>query len=174
MLVTDKPIIEWLPALVYFESAGNDWEHYLEMIYTHFKADFIDRKPSFKGQKVGLKRYPLSKGKEATFWHLTSTGSIESERIPDFRRCERICWPAPIIEHSEDIQLKMWIEQINKEERIHLLCPEDKYLLVLAIRNGYILPWTAFYLEFEHQVQKKLKKYEQYKKLMPPPLGTAS
>lgn len=172
--MSDIPKIEWLPALVLLEDSGGSWDKYFETVYTHFKADFIDNKPSYRGQKVGLKRHPLTKGKEATFWHLISEGKIESERTPDIRRCKRIRWPAQIIENSEDGRLKIWIENINNEDRIHLLCQQDKYLLVLAIRHSYILPWTAFYIEYEHQVAKKLKKYEEYKKLMPPPRGTAS
>lgn len=88
--------------------------------------------------------------------------------------CERIRWPAQVIENSDDARLKVWVEKIRNENRIHLLCPHERYLLVLAVRHGYILPWTAFYMEYEHQMAKKLKKYEEYKKLMPPPKGTAS
>lgn len=172
--MSDSSGIEWLPSLVKLEDSGGNWENYFETIYSLFKADFVDNKPIYRGQKIGLKRHPLNKGKEATFWHLISEGKTETERTPDLRRCERICWPAQIIVNSEDSCLKVWIETINSEERIHLLCPQDRYLLVLAIRHGYILPWTAFYMEHEHQVAKKLKKYEQYKKLTPPPMETAS
>ncbi len=172
--MSDNIKIEWLPELVLFEDFGGNWDNYFETVYSLFKADFVDNKPAYKGQKVGLKRLPLTNGKEATFWHLISEGKIEADRTPDIRRCERIRWPAQIIENSEDSRLKIWVETINNEDRIHLLCPQDRYLLVLAIRQGYILPWTAFYMEHEHQVAKKLKKYEEHKKLTPPPKETAS
>lgn len=170
----DTQTVEWLPALVLLQDFGGDWDNYFEEIYTCFKRDFVDRKPIYKGQKVGLKKHPLTHGKEATFWHLISEGNIESERTPDLRRCERIRWPAQIIENSEDSRILVWVEKIKNEDRIHLLCPQERYLLVLAIRQGYILPWTAFYMEYEHQVAKKLKKYKESKKLMPPPRETAS
>lgn len=167
-------MIKWLPGLLLFKDSGNDWEKYFEKVYAQFKADFIDKRLSYRGQKVGLKQNPLSKGKEATFWHLISEGKIEEERTPDLRRCERIGWPAPIIENCDDSCLKVWVETIKNEDRIHLLCPQERYLLVLAVRRGYILPWTAFYIKYDHQLEKKLKKYEQYKKLTTSPLGTAS
>lgn len=172
--MSDSSKIEWLPELVLLKDSGGNWDNYFEIVYSLFKADFVANKPAYKGQKVGLKRHPLTNGKEATFWHLISEGKIETDRTPDIRRCERIRWPAQIIGNSEDSRLKVWIENIKNEDRIHLLCPQDRYLLVLAIRRGYILPWTAFYMEHEHQVAKKLKKYELYKKLTPPPKETAS
>lgn len=106
----------------------------------------------------------LSCCKEATFWHLVSTGKIEEDRNIDLRRCERIRWPKPIIEHStEQGHIYVWVEEINKEERIHLLCARERYLVVLAVRKGYVLPWTAFFIEYDHQLRKKLKRYEEYK-----------
>lgn len=55
-----------------------------------FYLDFLDSKPVFQGRRLGLKRHPLSQGKEATFWHMISEGTTEEKRTPDFRRCERI------------------------------------------------------------------------------------
>ncbi len=171
----DGSSVEWLPELVLFDDYNGNWEYYFNAIYAFFKQDFIDSKPNYRGKKLALKKYPLIKEKEATFWHLISSGKIEDERLPDFRRCERIRWPRPMVEHSEnDADVKVWVENIHKEDRIHLLCPKERYLVVLAIRKGYILPWTAFFIQYEHQVKKKLKRYEEYKKLMPPPEETTS
>jgi len=49
------------------------------------------------GKRLGLKRHPMTQNKEATFWHMIQEGSVESERIPDIRRCERIRWPRPSV-----------------------------------------------------------------------------
>jgi hypothetical protein len=78
---------DWLPPLVLFEDYQGNWDAYLEAIYGWFKQDFVDNKPVFQGQRIGLKRLPLSFGKEATFWHMNSEGDTEEDRIPDFRRC---------------------------------------------------------------------------------------
>src|SRR4030066_170192 len=50
----------------------------------------------------------VEKGKEATFWHLISEGKSEKDRLPDLRRCERIRWPRPIIEHHDRLTIKFW------------------------------------------------------------------
>ena len=86
-----------LPEIIELNQYGGNFQEYIEAIYKYFKEDFIEKQPSFRGQRLGLKRHPLFKDKEATFWHMTSEGEDEDERIPDLRRLERIKWPAYII-----------------------------------------------------------------------------
>ncbi len=151
---------EWLPPLVLF---SGDWNAYLATIYDWFKKDFIDSKPVFQGRRLGLKKIPISAGKEATFWHMISEGREEEERTPDLRRCERIRWPKQVIEHSADTAaIKVWRNQRGNEERICLWCESENYLVVLSDRGNYILPWTAYLVEQPHQQRKLLKEYEQY------------
>lgn len=151
---------EWLPELELFSEYGGDWEHYLDAIYQIFCQDFVDSKPLFRGQRLALKRHPVIEGKEATFWHMTSEGSVESERTPDFRRCERIRWPRPIIENEGDPALKIWSEKRGNENRIHLWFEAEAYLVVLAERATYTLPWTAFHIEHQHQRDKYTKRWK--------------
>ncbi|KZN15316.1 hypothetical protein [Marinomonas sp. TW1] len=153
----------WLPDLVLFNDYDGDWNRYLNAIYTYFKADFVISKPIFRGVRLGLKRYPEYDGKSATFWHMTSTGDDESERIPDFRRCERIRWPKPIIENDQHSSLKVWAELKGKNKRIHIWYEQEGYLVVLDDRGDYILPWTAFYVEREHERRKYNKRWERNK-----------
>ena len=84
--------VQWLPPLVLLRDHGGEWERYLEAVYAWFKQDFINSKPVFQGRRLGLKRHPLTDGKEGTFWHMTSEGQDEENRLPDLRRCERIRW----------------------------------------------------------------------------------
>lgn len=149
----------WLPGLEELGAYGGDWSRYLEAIYAIFCADFVRSKPQFRGVRLGLKRLPVIEGKEATFWHIISEGSNESERLPDMRRCERIRWPRPIIENEESPEIKVWTEVHKGEERIHLWLEAEGYLTVLNRRNGYLL-WTAFYVEREHQRDKYRKRWE--------------
>ena len=55
--------LPWLPSLVLLESFGGDWAQYIEEVYAHFKLDFVDSKPLFRGVRTGLKRYPLEQAK---------------------------------------------------------------------------------------------------------------
>lgn len=154
---------DWLPELELFSNYGNDWQQYCEALYRLFRQDFIDSATLFRDQKVGLKRYPASYDKEATFWHLTSEGEVEEDRTPDFRRCERIRWPKSIIENETDEYLKVWTEKRKGEQRIHIWLDADGYLIVLNRRNGYLLLWTAYHVTRERQREKYLKRWERYR-----------
>jgi len=156
--------VEWLPDLVLFKDYSGNWEKYLEALYDYFKKDFVNDKPIFRGRRLALKRHPIIEGKEATFWHLISEGKQEKERLPDFRRCERIRWPRPIIEHSEESILKIWENKRKGETRICIWYENEEYLVILAKREKYILLWTAYLVKRAHQKKKLQKEYEDYKK----------
>ncbi len=124
--MSDSPA--WLSSLVLFSDYEGDWNRYLDALYMWFRQDFIDSKPVFQGQRLGLKRYPLSHGKEATFWHIISEGKNEDDRLPDFRRCERIRWPK---------QVKIAFHPV--EERFEVLNPEilkDKALVIILLKSS--------------------------------------
>jgi hypothetical protein len=103
---------------------------------------------------MGLKRYPMEQGKEATFWHMTSEGKVEADRTPDIRRCERICWPKPLIEEVPSDELRVWPERRNRENRMAIALPDFSYIMILAERQGsngiYYIPWTAYYVKYHH------------------------
>ncbi len=127
----------------------------------------MDSKPIFRGRRLGMKRYPLSHGKEATFWHMTSEGRDEENRTPDLRRCERIRWPRPVIEHPEDPKVKYWVSVKRGEDRIHIWLEDEDYVVVLADRRGFLLPWTAFLVTREHTRKKLSREHEAYWKNRP-------
>jgi hypothetical protein len=106
----------------------------------------------------------MEQGKEATFWHLTSTGTGEASRLPDLRRCERIRWPRPVIDKSTDHPVSVWANKRGGEDRICLWIRGDNYLVVLARRKGYLLPWTAYCVEQEHTRRKLEREFEAAKK----------
>lgn len=154
----------WLPPLVLFEDYEGSWDRYLEALYDYFRKDFIESQPSYGGVKLALKRHPIVQGKEATFWHLISEGSGEADRIPDIRRCERIRWPRPIIENGNAPLIKAWENERKGEKRICLWLENQDYLVILAKRKNYILPWTAYMVTQPHQKRKLQHEYEAYKK----------
>jgi hypothetical protein len=155
---------DWLPALVCLEDYGGDWKQYVEAVYSYFKSDFIDSRPLFADRTVRLKRYPLLDGKEAAFWHATSEGKDETQRVPDLRRCERIRWPRPIIEHHENKAIKCWQNRRGKDKRIVLWFCDQDYVVVLADRKKYVLLWTAYYVSYERTRRSLVAEYEDYLK----------
>lgn len=158
----------WLPPLVLLEDSNGNWAAYEEALYSWFKKDFLDSRPSFPGKRMGLKRYPLSKNKEATFWHFISEGETEEDRLIDLRRCECIRWPRPVIEAfpnqqpSANSRVVWWRNQRKGEWRFVLALPDFSYVVVVVDRGEYVLPWTAYCVERQHQRDKLQNEYGRY------------
>lgn len=156
-----------LPELILLEDYGGDFNKFLNVVYDLFKADFIDNKPVYRGMRLGLKKYPVYEGKEATFWHMTSEGDDEETRDPDLRRMERIKWPASLINNSEHPYLKVWENTRGSKTNILIFHEEERYLVILRKGNGYLLPWTAYLVKHEARKNKLLREYEAYKNAKP-------
>ncbi|MCX7801333.1 MAG: hypothetical protein N2109_13465 [Fimbriimonadales bacterium] len=150
-----------MPALMLLASYGGDWSRYLEALYSQFCQDWIHAPPApFDGKRVALKRRPAIKGKEATFWHFITEGPTESARVPDLRRCERIPWPRPIVDAVDDGRLRCWKTTRKNEERYVLALEDFSYVVVIADRGEYVLPWTAYPVDRAHQRRKLAREYE--------------
>lgn len=153
---------EWLPGIVTMNDHGGNWAAYLAARYQTFRDGFVVQGIQFQGKRVSLKRHPVEAGKEATFWHMVSSGSTEADREIDLRRMERIGWPRAIIDNGPGTCFVMWTEVIKGEARIHLWCEEEGYMLVLADRGTYVLPWTAYFVEHEHRRKRITRRAQQY------------
>lgn len=151
-----------LPNLIELDEFNGDFLKYLEAVYECFKRDFIINRPIFRGVRLRLKKYPLFQEKEATFWHMTSKGEDEANREPDLRRMERISWPAAMINKSEHPYLKVWENTRANKTNILIFHEEENYLVVLRKAKDYILPWTAYLIEYKSRKEKLLKEYEVY------------
>ena len=150
---------DWLPPLEHF---SGDWGNYCDYIYDIFHSHFIASKPIYCGREVKTRYYPMSDGKTETFWHLTSTGENNDDRIPDIRRCERIRWPKSFIENPDKV--KVWRNKRKKNTNICLWLDDcsESYLVVLGERKDYYLLLTAYCVEEEHRKKKLRKEYEAY------------
>lgn len=152
-----------LPELILFDNYNGNWEEYEEALYSCFENDFIKNKlKDFRGIRVGLKKYPKFKNKEATFWHFITEGENELKRNPDIRRCERIRWPKPIMENNKNENIKFWENKRGKNKNICLCYGNWEYLVVLRKRKDYVLPWTAYYPYTEKTKNKWQNEYEEY------------
>jgi len=66
-----------LPPLILLSGCQNNWDSYLETIYASFCQDFVISKPVFEDKRFALKRHPIIRGKEATFWHIISDWRLD-------------------------------------------------------------------------------------------------
>jgi hypothetical protein len=152
-----------LPDLITITEFDGNFEAYLEAVYQIFKAEYLDNRPIFRGRQLGLKDTPFVDGKEATFWHMTTTGEIEAERKPDLKRMERIRWSPKMINESEHPYLKVWSNsRPGGQESVLIWHDAEKFLVVLRDRGTYLLPWTAYPVQYRNMEKKLLKEYEAY------------
>jgi hypothetical protein len=151
-----------LPAIITLEQLSGDPNTYLEAVYEIFVQDFVRSRPTYRGKRLNLKCHPFIDGKEYTFYHMTHDGNIETERIPNLRRMERIPWPRPMINYSTDPELKVWRNKRGKHERILIMHDLSDYVVILEDRINYILPWTTIYIDYPNRKRKLLAEYEEY------------
>jgi hypothetical protein len=131
----------------------------LEKLYEYYLTDFIKSRTTFNGQRVGTRRHPQVKGKDAGFWHIISEGKEEEERTPDMRRCERIRWPKPVIQECFNRELRIWKTERGSDKRMLISLNDFSYLVVIAMRKDYLLLITAFRIEREHRRRKMEREY---------------
>ena len=148
-----------LPDIITLEEYGGDFSSYLEAVYAIFRRDFVDSRPVFEGTRLGLKKHPFIDGKEYTFYHFTHDGDIEKERLPNLRRLERISFPRPMIDNSTHPFLKVWRNKRGTNERILIFHEDESYLIVLEDRGDFILPWTAYLVEYKNRrIKLRIKR----------------
>lgn len=161
----------WLPQCEYYDSSES-WQDYENYLYNIFRSDFIEDHPQFEGKDVKIRFRPIENNKEEAFYHVTCQDyQKDGNRVPDFRRCERIRWIKAFIENyqcdpsscTDCDGIKIWEKPYKSNKRVHLLFEEERYIVVLERRQKYCLLITAFYIEQDHTLKKKVKEYEQYK-----------
>ncbi|MFC1467407.1 hypothetical protein ACFLQY_01760 [Verrucomicrobiota bacterium] len=140
-----------------------DEAEFVEACYLFFWDDFINSSPLFRGARMGLKRIPLRHGKEATFYHMTTEGDDEGNRTLEIDRSERIRWARPQIENETHQDLRVWSERKKGENRIHIWHYIEDYVVVIAERKGFCIPWTAFCVKYDNYRVKLERRWKRYR-----------
>ncbi len=159
---------DWLPALIPFD--WNRYEESLAVAYAVFDRDFGSDKsrPGFQGRRLGLKRHPELDGKSATFWHFVTEGKVEADRTPVRPRIERIAWPRKLITETGQIppRVHVWSNKRGRSTRWMIALEDFSYVVVLDDRGEYLLPWTAYPVEHEHQREKLQREHAAWTKAL--------
>jgi len=147
--------------------SGSMWRHPQNAVYSGAvrlewfenpeASDFVTT------EQRGIRRYPLS---SLSRYRPRSLSALRPSplRQPDLRRCERIRWPRAIIENANDSVVKVWETTRRNERRVCLWLEEEEYLVVLAERQGYLLPWTAYMVTRSHRRLKFQEEFERWKR----------
>ena len=151
---------EWLPPVLLLSDCDGDAHRFLSKAYGIFYRDFRISRPKFAGRPVVYDN-TMSEGKEEAFWHIISAEDpMRGERIVDPRRCERIAWVRPILEHPDDPRVSLWRNRRGTHVRVLLWLETLDYLVVLdEWPNRYALI-TAYCTDYE-STRRKLRKDRQ-------------
>ena len=128
-----------IPQIIEYDSYDGNYEEYENDIYAAYQSTFESQEFSWGEKPIRQKKHPMFKGKSGTFWHIISSGDSEESRIPDFRRYERVTWPAYILSYCKDNcdKILVWKNQRKNKTRILLWCQDIDYLVVLDERKDF-------------------------------------
>ena len=148
-----------LPPLLAF---SGDWQKYVDQLYDIFQREIVYGNLRFQGAPIRTQYRPPTDDKGFGFWHIISEGPEEAERVPDFRRCERIRWISWVIQHAEiDARISWWKNKRKANTHVVLWVEEEDFVVILAERKGYYLLRTAYCVE-EHRRNSLKREREKY------------
>jgi hypothetical protein len=154
-----SPRPTWLPELI---ECHGDWGGTLVRLHAVFERDFVHGRPRFRGKRVWWDRKTLP-GQTYTdgFWHLiTQVDPASGDRVPEFRRAERLCWCRPMLEHPDDPEMTVWNVDASGRVRTYLWLQEEDFAVILQHRDAQTaILITAYHLDGEGSRRKLRKSY---------------
>jgi hypothetical protein len=166
----------WLPPM----AQVNPWtpDKY-EMLYAIFCRDIRDSNLQYRGCRVWIYR-KLEDGKEEIFWHLTSREvkptpiprrqrhffpagqtHLTQQRTTDPKRCERLPWIKPLIQHPTDPEVLAWdyLEGDGSVKTYVWLKAENFVVIMKKLPDGQRRLVTSFYVDEEYKRKDFERKY---------------
>jgi len=154
---------DWLPPML---TLSGTWDKIVSSLYAIFERDFKQGKPKFQHYMVWWDQKVLSgQHYEEGFWHLISRDDKSSgERIPDFRRAERLPWCAPVITRSNDSAINVWDYQESRGEiRTYVWLENWDYCVILEKLRQHVqavaMLVTAFHVDGPSQRRSLRNKF---------------
>lgn len=148
-----------LPALILFDG---DWQGYVEKLYSVYLESIVNGNLKFNGLKISCQFRPDTQGKHFGFWHVISEGETEEDRLPDFRRCERIGWIAYLITNAEtDLAITWWENKRRNNTHVVIWHEAENFAVILAKRKDYYLLKSAYCVE-NHRRKTFIQERKQF------------
>lgn len=164
---------EWLPELLPVSPWGVNT---YRMLYGLFCKEIRDAGLRFDEKFVVIPPESDAEGIEDIFWHLTTRKPQtvprrlkpyleieEGERLPDFRRCERLSWINPIITKACSApEILVWDnEEGDGRIKTYLWLEKHSFVVIFKkLKNGRRLLITSFYVDRKYTRNNFQKKYD--------------
>ena len=169
---------DWLPEMFVVDPWGHTT---YDSLYAVFCRDIRDYGLRFEGNRVWI--YPdLDDGKEVAFWHLTTRGTSakpvprrkmkfqlkgtlrqdSGERLPDFRRCERLPWVNPLIRKNAPEHILSWdYDEGGGVVKTYVWAHEEQFVVIMKrYDDGSRRLITSFYIDYDSKRDDLQKKYD--------------
>lgn len=124
----------WLPEEI---NLDGDWNVAVNRLYQIFGQDVLRGGLTYKGISIELDRRKIDSPYEESFWHvITQTEQRSGDRLPDFRRAERLPWFAPIIRNVTAPEVKCWRNAEGKDRyAVYFWLEKFDYVIILELRE---------------------------------------
>ncbi len=150
----------------------------MDFLYRVFHRDFVMNKTRLnKKIWIDLQSHRKEDGKEAAFWHLTSRTQkcqvkqgarsvLMTERLPDYRRSERLEWVRLIIEGHADPRVRCFYHQESNNKRdirLYLWAHQHDFVVILQkLGKSASFLVTSFYMDQARKRFDYQQRYEAY------------
>lgn len=167
---------DWLPDMAVVDpwTTGT-----YDILYHIFCRDIRDGRLQYIGHPVSIFK-DVEDGKEKIFWHLTTRETkkeqiprrkrkyypeirteVETERLPDLRRCERLPWVKPLVEHPSAPGVLAWdYEEGDGTIKTYVWINNDDFVVIMKkFPNESRRLITSFYVDKPYKREDFQKKY---------------
>lgn len=156
--------IEWLSPLIEIDTTLEP-DDFLRELFTYFLKVYKSEKTYFDIPVYFKIRGNLTY-KNNEFLHFVTHDSYAFERSYsiDINRSLRLKWIADILMNHFDSYIMIFSKQINGEDRIHFLLPNERYMLVIAYEQDFDKYFirTSFYIDNEQKLSGYIIDYKKF------------
>lgn len=156
---------EWLRPLLSVDTRL-ETDEFLSCIFDHFRNVYYSDK-RYCGKSVRFQIFGQLNIHNPGFLHFVTHDSDHLHRNSsiDINRSLRIHWIEDILKNHLDSEILIYTKLTNRENRIHILLKEERYILVIAYdeAKGIYLIRTAFYIDSDGKLSSCLRDYRIYK-----------
>jgi len=152
-----------MPDLIKIDEFDNDWNKYLDYLYSLYLNDFFYNTVYFNGLQVKTFTQLQYNCKQETFNHITTQGS--NDRLYNLLRCERYNWIKTIIEGKICYvcdEIAIWEERRKKKQYTLIWCRSTNFLIVLKKRKECYYLTTAYCVTYPNKERDLRISYNKF------------
>ncbi len=149
----------WLPEMFPVNPWSSDT---YEKLYQLFCHDLKDTRPTYRGSEVWF-FLDMDDGKEEIFWHLTTRKDKHTgERLPDFRRIERLPWVRAMLDQPDKPEVLDWDhDEGDGTIKTYVWLKDYDFVVIMKkFPNGKRRIITSYWISYSNERRKMQKKYD--------------